>query len=276
MKDGRITVVIADDHASVRAGIRLLLETAEDVEVLGEASDGAAAVERVAALEPDIVLMDARMPGMDGIAATRRIVGRTRTDVVMLTTFDLDEVVFGALRAGAVGFLLKSADPGELLAAIRKVAAGEGTVSSEVTRKMLRHFIGPAASRDPGGPAAFHRPGESATSQRLGGGASSGVARPGSGPEAGPFSDLESRSWRDAGDAGGRGPAGRAGAERDLTPRELEILRALSRGRSNAEIASELFITRATVKTHVSSVLAKLGLRSRVQAAMYAREAGIL
>jgi DNA-binding NarL/FixJ family response regulator len=122
MKDGRITVVIADDHASVRAGIRLLLETAEDVEVLGEASDGAAAVERVAALEPDIVLMDARMPGMDGIAATRRIVGRTRTDVVMLTTFDLDEVVFGALRAGAVGFLLKSADPGELLAAIRKAA----------------------------------------------------------------------------------------------------------------------------------------------------------
>lgn len=223
-----VTVVLADDHSSIRAGLRLLLETAAGIEVIGEASDGAAAVGQVAALRPDVVLMDARMPGTDGIAATRKIVAESGTQVLMLTTFDLDEVVFGALRAGAAGFLLKSVEPAQLIDAIRRVAAGDGVLAPEVTRKLLREFAG----RDSGEP-----------------------------------SEVEARPACPGGSSGE--------LSEQLTPRELDVLAALGRGLSNAAIAQELYVSLATVKTHVSSILAKQQLSSRMQAAILAREAGL-
>ncbi|ACQ78599.1 two component transcriptional regulator, LuxR family [Beutenbergia cavernae DSM 12333] len=216
-----IRVLLADDHAAIRAGLRLMLEQAGDVEVVGEAADGAAAVTNVRALRPDVVLMDVRMPGTDGIAATETIVGEGLADVVVLTTFDLDEYVFAALRAGAAGFLLKTTDAPALLDAVRRVAAGEGALAPEVTRRVLDAVArGPA----PGGsddPAVPH-----------------GLA--------------------------------------ELTDRERDVLACLGRGLSNAGIARELVITEATAKTHVSRVLAKLGCSSRVQAALLAREAGVV
>lgn len=228
MNTAPITVLIADDHASVRAGLRLLLETAEGIEVVGEASDGKIAIAQTAALNPDVVLMDARMPGTDGIAATEHIVLQNAADVLMLTTFDLDEVVFGALRAGAAGFLLKSVEPSELIAAIRSVAAGDGVVAPSVTRKLLHAF---ASTSD------------------------------------------EQRAV----DTDGRHPAvlNTAVVTDVLTPRELDVLAALGRGFSNQQIADEFSVTLATVKTHVSSVLSKLNLSSRMQAAIHAREAGL-
>lgn len=229
-----ITVVLADDHASVRAGLRLLLDSAAGIDVVAEAADGDAAVQQVRALCPDVVLMDARMPGTDGIAATLRIVAETDTQVLMLTTFDLDEVVFGALRAGAAGFLLKSAEPRDLLEAIRRVAAGDGVVAPEVTRRVLDTFV--AAGSDAGseaGPAAESAPDRSES--------------------AGPHGSQDARLEH-------------------LTARERQVLGALGRGLGNVQIAGELFITEATVKSHVSSVLAKLQLRSRMQAAVLARE----
>lgn len=216
-----VTVLLADDHPSVRAGLRLLLETAEGITVAGEAADGAAAVRQVRALRPDVVLMDARMPGTNGIEATRQITEEAGAEVLMLTTFDLDEVVFGALRAGAAGFLLKSAEPAQLIEAIRRVAAGDGVVAPEVTRKLLRAF---AAEQAPD-----------------------------------PYAAPEPQT---------------AGLDR-LTPRELDVLAALGRGLSNGEIAAELFVSTATVKSHVSSLLGKLSLSSRMQAAICARENGL-
>ena len=213
-----ITVLLADDHATVRAGLRLLLETAGDIEVVGEAADGAAAVRQARVLRPDVVLMDARMPGTDGVEATRVIVQEASAEVLMLTTFDLDEVVFGALRAGASGFLLKSVDPAQLIDAIRRVAAGDGVVAPEVTRSLLKEFASTPSE-----------------------------------PVAEPSRAVPS----------------------ELTPREVDVLGALGRGLPNAQIAAELSISVTTVKTHVSSVLAKLGLESRMQAAIYAREAGL-
>lgn len=225
-----VTVVLADDHASVRAGIRLLLDSADDIAVVGEASDGEAAVQQVRALRPQVILMDARMPGTDGIAATAQIVAESHTAVLMLTTFDLDEIVFGALRAGAAGFLLKTAEPADLLQAIRRVAAGQGVVAPEVTRRVLDAFAVDGDDQVPGRGAAAHASGPAGSDERLG----------------------------------------------CLTPRELEVLAALGRGLGNAQIAAELFITEATVKTHVSSVLAKLQLTSRMRAAVLAREAGLV
>lgn len=219
MSAAAIRVLIADDHASVRAGLRLLLGMAGDIEVVGEAADGEVVVAQERALRPDVVLMDARMPGVDGIEATRRIVAAGGAEVLMLTTFDLDEVVFGGLKAGAAGFLLKTVEPGDLFDAIRKVAAGDGVVAPEVTRRVLRQF---AAAPEP-----------------------------------------EVEAVPDAGRDG-------------LTPRETDVLRALGRGRSNAQIAVELTISIATVKTHVSSVLAKTGTSSRMQAAIHARRAGLV
>lgn len=216
-----VTVLLADDHPSVRAGLRLLLETAEGITVAGEAADGAAAVRQVRALRPDVVLMDALMPGTNGIEATRQITEEAGAEVLMLTTFDLDEVVFGALRAGAAGFLLKSAEPAQLIEAIRRVAAGDGVVAPEVTRKLLRAF---AAEQAPD-----------------------------------PYAAPEPQT---------------AGLDR-LTPRELDVLAALGRGLSNGEIAAELFVSTATVKSHVSSLLGKLSLSSRMQAAICARENGL-
>lgn len=216
-----IRVLLADDHAAIRAGLRMLLATAGDIEVVGEAADGATAVANARALRPDVVLMDVRMPGTDGVTATRQVVEEGLADVLVLTTFDLDEYVFGALRAGAAGFLLKSAEANDLVDAVRHVAAGDGVVAPEVTRRVLAELAG---APDRATPAA--------TSE--------------------------------------------ASLPTDLTPRERDVLAALGQGLSNADIAQQLVISEATTKTHVSRVLAKLGVASRVQAAIVAREAGIV
>jgi DNA-binding NarL/FixJ family response regulator len=217
-----IRVLLADDHAAIRAGLRMLLATAGDIEVIGEAGDGAVAVANTRALRPDVVLMDVRMPGTDGVTATRQIVEEGLSEVLVLTTFDLDEYVFGALRAGAAGFLLKTAEATALVDAVRHVAAGDGVVAPEVTRRLIAELSAP---RD----------------------------RNGVGHRGGPASAL---------------PA-------DLTPRERDVLAGLGNGLSNADLAGELMISEATAKTHVSRVLAKLGVTSRVQAAIAARDAGL-
>lgn len=221
-----IRVLLADDHSAIRAGLRLLLDGAGDMEVVGEAADGRSAITNARALLPDVVVMDVRMPGVDGVEATRVIIEEGLAEVLVLTTFDVDEVVFGALQAGAAGFLLKTAEPEALLDAVRRVAAGDGVVAPEVTRRVLAAFTG---RRGSAGPA-------------------DATARP---AVVGP--DLA-----------------------DLTEREVEVLGALGRGLSNAAIGAELFIAEATVKTHVSRVLTKLGVRSRMQAAILAREAGLV
>ncbi|GHH68233.1 response regulator [Promicromonospora soli] len=217
-----IRVLLADDHAAIRAGLRMLLATAGDIEVVGEAGDGAVAVANARALRPDVVLMDVRMPGTDGVTATRQIVDEGLSEVLVLTTFDLDEYVFGALRAGAAGFLLKTAEASALVDAVRHVAAGDGVVAPEVTRRLIAELSAP---RDLNG----------------------------SGNRGGPVAPL---------------PA-------DLTPRERDVLAGLGGGLSNAQLAAELTISEATAKTHVSRVLAKLGVASRVQAAIAARDAGL-
>lgn len=208
-----ITVALADDQELVRTGFRLILEAEEDIEVVGEADDGAAAVELVARTSPDVILMDVRMPVMDGIEATRRLVRTTR--VLVLTTFDLDEVVFEAIRAGASGFLLKTSPADDLVRAVRVVAAGDALLSPSITRRLVEEF----------------------------------ALRP-SRPE----------------------PVGLD----ELTPRERDVLCLVARGLSNGEIAAELVVEPSTVKSHVASILAKLGLRDRVQAVVAAYEAGLV
>ncbi len=213
-----IRVLLVDDQALVRAGFRMILKGEEGIEVVGEASDGAEAIALARELSPDVVLMDVRMPGVDGIEATRRIVARAGngTAVLVLTTFDLDAYVFEALRAGASGFLLKNAPPEELVQAIRVVASGGALLDPAVTRRVIEEF-----------------------------------ARS---PAPGPAPPELSR----------------------LTERELEVLHHVARGLSNAEIAASLVVSEATVKTHVARMLAKLGLRDRVQAVVYAYETGLV
>jgi len=215
-----VRIVIVDDQALVRAGFRMILEAEEDIEVVGEAADGREAVAEVHRLRPDVVLMDVRMPEVDGIEATRRLLGGdgVTAKVVMLTTFDMDEYVYEALRAGASGFLLKDVPPEQLVAGIRAVASGDALLAPSVTRRVIEEFVS--------------RPPESVRT---------------------PPPELA-----------------------ELTAREAEILRLLARGLSNAEIAKELVVSETTVKTHVAHVLMKLGLRDRVQAVVFAYEAGVV
>jgi DNA-binding NarL/FixJ family response regulator len=215
-----VRVLLADDQTLVRAGFRMVLEAQPDIEVVGEAADGRQAVQATRRLQPDIVLMDIRMPIMDGIQATRELCrpdAATPANVLILTTYDLDEYVFAALRAGACGFLLKHASPEALVEAVRTVAAGDGLIAPSVTRRLIAEFART--------PAAPERPSKT----------------------------LE-----------------------ELTERERDVLELVARGRSNAEIARELVVGAATVKTHVTHVLTKLGLRDRVQAVIYAYEAGVV
>ena len=219
------TVLLVDDQALLRMGFRLVLEAEPDMVVVGEAGDGRVAVEQVAALHPDVVLMDVRMPGMNGIEATERIANEhPDTKVLILTTFDLDEYAFAGLHAGASGFLLKDAKPAELVSAIRSVASGDAVVSPRVTKRMLEMF----SDRLP--TAADQPPGAAGTHPRLA----------------------------------------------ELTAREREVLEAIAEGLSNAEIAERMFLSEATVKTHVGRVLAKLGVRDRVQAVVFCYENGVV
>jgi DNA-binding NarL/FixJ family response regulator len=214
-----IGVLIADDEALVRGGFRAMLATQPDIEVVGEAADGEEAVERARSLRPAVVLMDIRMPRLDGLEATRRLLGDggSRSRVLVLTTFDRDLYVYEALKAGASGFLLKDTPPERLVEAVRVVAAGEALLAPAITRKLIEeHLRGPAPGQET--PAQF------AT----------------------------------------------------LTQRESEVLRLLAQGASNAEIAEQLIVSRATVKSHVAAILGKLGLRDRIQAVVLCYETGFV
>ena len=210
-----IRVLVADDQPLVRGGFRMILDERPDLELIGEAADGEEALRLAAELDPDVILMDVRMPNLDGVEATRRLVADgTRARILVLTTFDLDEYVYAAVQAGASGFLLKDVQPTELVDAIRVVAAGNSLFGPAATRRLVERFS--------------HRP--AASSEGLD----------------------------------------------ELTEREREILRLLAQGNSNAELAERLFLSEATVKTHVSAVLRKLGVRDRVQAVIAAYEAGLV
>ncbi|HWF14722.1 MAG TPA: response regulator transcription factor [Acidimicrobiales bacterium] len=223
-----VRVVLADDQALLRKGFRMILEAEDGIEIVGEAADGSDAVRLVELYRPDVVLMDVRMPVLDGIEATRAIATSSagnETRVLILTTFDLDEYAFSALRAGASGFLLKDVPPAELVGAIRTVARGDAVVSPRVTRRLLEEY-------------------------------------------ANKLPDLSSN------DGGGAGVADPALAQ--LTEREHEVLLAVADGLSNAEIAARLYVSEATVKSHVGRLLAKLGLRDRVQAVVFAFQSGLV
>jgi DNA-binding NarL/FixJ family response regulator len=212
-----LRVLIADDQDLFRAGFAMILDAQPDITVVGEAADGAQAVSAAVELRPDVVLMDIRMPNLDGVAATARIRRQTDARVLILTMFDLDEYVYGALRAGAGGFLLKDVRRAELAEAVRVVAAGESLLAPTVTRRLIENMVG------------------------------------------------------------GGHPVPRLAARlADLTARELDTLRLVARGLSNAEVAAELVVSEHTVKTHVSNLLAKLGMRDRVQAVVFAYESGLV
>jgi len=212
-----LRILLVDDHAMVRSGFKLMLSVEDDLEVVGEAADGMSAIIAAREHRPDVILMDVQMPGMDGIEATRRIALEDLGRVVILTTFDRDDYLFDALEAGASGFMLKNAEPEQLVEAVRAVGHGHGLLAPEVTRRVIERMTGGGSSERP-------EPAEVAS----------------------------------------------------LTEREREVLVGLAKGMSNAEIAKELFLGEATIKTHVSNCLAKIGVRDRVHAVIYAYEQGLI
>jgi DNA-binding NarL/FixJ family response regulator len=214
-----IRVLIVDDEPLVRSGVRMILESEEDIEIAGEAADGDEALEQSRALKPDVVLLDIRMPRLDGIETTRRLVEATvhPPRILILTTFDLDEYVYGAMKAGAGGFILKNVPPAKLVDAVRTVAAGDALLAPTITRRMIELFV----RRPPAG-------------------------------------------------------ASRSPKLADLSAREIDVLRLIAAGLSNAEIAQSLFLSEATVKSHVNRLLSKLDLRDRTQAAILAYETGLI
>jgi DNA-binding NarL/FixJ family response regulator len=225
--DGVLRVLLVDDQRLVRSGFALMLSVEDDVDVVGEAADGRQALAQARALRPDVILMDVQMPVMDGVEATRRIVEEDLGRVVILTTFDRDDYLFDALRAGASGFLLKNCDPGTLVDAVRAAGHGQALLAPEVTLRVIERMT--ALSHPPRGTA----------------------------PAVAPVVAVHPGLAR-------------------LTERERQVLVLMGRGRSNAEIAAQLYLGEATVKTHVSNVLAKLGVRDRVQAVVVAHESGLL
>ncbi len=267
MTDGSaLRVVVADDQALVRVGFCGIIAATPGFAVVGEAGNGAEAVEAARRTKPDVVLMDVRMPVMDGIEATRRITESTDVRTLILTTFDLDEYVFAALRAGASGFLLKDTLPADLLTAIRVVAAGDALLAPSVTRRLIGEF-----ARTPGS-ADFARTPGSADFARTPG--SADFARtPGSAAAA--QSAAHASRDADQGDAGGLDLTCDK-LSRVLTDRELEVLKMVARGMSNAEIAEQLTISPATAKTHVAHLLTKLDSRDRIQLVIIAYQSGLV
>ena len=263
-----IRVLLVDDQPLLRMGFRLILEGEEDLGIVGEASDGAEAVRRVRDLSPDVVLMDVRMPVLDGIEATRAITASgSSAKVIILKTFDLDEYAFAGLQAGASAFLLKDVAPAELINAVRVVASGDAVVAPRITQRLLETYVR-ASAPDRGASTAVQAVGAlSGAGQGVGvlPGAVGTTAAGGAGDGAG------SQAGHSAGMRGGRDPL-----LEDLTPRETEMLGAMAEGLSNAEIAHRYFLSEATVKTHVRRILTKLHLRDRVQAVVYAYETGLV
>jgi DNA-binding NarL/FixJ family response regulator len=240
-----LRVVVADDQALVRVGFCGIISATPGFTVVGEAGNGAEAVEAARRTKPDVILMDVRMPVMDGIEATRRITESTDVRALILTTFDLDEYVFAALRAGASGFLLKDTLPADLLTAIRVVAAGDALLAPSVTRRLIGEF----ARTVP-------------------------MTGPISGPISGPAAGATQAAVRASDDSQSSLTCGRL--QRVLTDRELEVIKMVARGMSNAEIAEELTISPATAKTHVAHLLTKLDARDRIQLVIIAYQSGLV
>jgi DNA-binding NarL/FixJ family response regulator len=251
-----VRVLLVDDHAVMRAGFRMILESAGDIAVVGEAANGVQAVAAASALRPDVICMDVQMPDMDGLEATRRIAAdaESRAAVVVVTTFDRDDYLFDALAAGASGFLLKNAGPEELISAVRVAAAGDALLAPEVTRRVIARFAA----------APLGEPAPGVDRETPVGGRDRGVS-PGSRPPGGVS----------PGQGTGAGARPTAAPAVELTERETEVLRLVAQAMSNAEIAQRLYIGEATVKTHVSNVLQKLGARDRVAAVVYAHRHGL-